>query len=263
MSDTMPFFPDGATKPIFGIRFDSVSLEALAETIGDGPVPGQKTRSIVTANVDHIVLLRENAALREAYRNSWRRTIDGTPVWLYARLRQERVPDRVTGADLFPQVLSRLAPSRHRLFFVVATNEIAQRMQAWLQNAGFAAGQVGFDVPPFGFEKDVGYGKDLSARIRANGTTHLFFGVGCPRSEIWIDHHRDALGDVYALAVGAAIGFFAGTQRRAPKLFRRCGMEWSWRLFTEPRRLGPRYIVRSWAFLGAIRSDMNSAKVES
>lgn len=263
MSDTKPFFPNGATKPIFGIRFNNVSLEALAETIGEGPVPGQKTRSIVTANLDHIVLLRENAALREAYRNSWRRTIDGMPVWLYARLRQQRVPNRITGADLFPQVLSRLAPSRHRLFFVVATTQIAQRMQAWLQNAGFAAGQFGFDVPPLGFEKDVDYGKNLAAQIRANGTTHLFFGVGCPRSEIWIDRHREALGDVYAISVGAAIGFFAGTQRRAPKIFRRCGMEWSWRLLSEPRRLGPRYIVRSWAFLDAIRSDNNSAKVES
>lgn len=257
MAGTKPFSADPTTAPVFGVRFDDVGLEALADSIADGPTPGQGTRLVVTANVDHIVLLREHTSLQAAYRHSWRRTIDGTPVWLYTRFRRGVAPARVTGADLFPQVLARLVPGRHRLFFVVASEEIAERMAAWIEHAGFAPDTVGFEVPPFGFERDVGHGRALAARIRSNGTTHLFFGVGCPRSEVWIDRHRRDLGDVYALAVGAAVGFHVGVQRRAPRVMRRYGMEWLWRLLSEPGRLGPRYIVRSWAFLAAIRSDLN------
>jgi N-acetylglucosaminyldiphosphoundecaprenol N-acetyl-beta-D-mannosaminyltransferase len=139
----------------------------------------------------------------------------------------------------------------------VASADIAERMAKWTRNAGFSPYAVGFEVPPFGFERDADHGRALAERIRANGTTHLFFGVGCPRSEVWIDKHRNELGDLYALAVGAAVGFHVGIQRRAPRVMRDYGMEWLWRLLSEPRRLGPRYVVRSWAFLAAIRSDLN------
>lgn len=262
MLENATILSEGANAPIFGIPFENISLEALAQTIADGPLQGQKTRSIVTANVDHIVLLRKNLELREAYRNSWQQTIDGTPVWLYAKLRRRQVPDKVTGADLFPEVLKRLTPTRHRPYFVVATQEIAERLALWAEVAGFAADQIGLAVPPYGFERDTIYGNDLAARIRANCTTHLFFGVGCPRSEVWIDRHSNELGDVYALSVGAGIGFFVGTQRRAPRILRRWGMEWCWRLLSEPHRLAPRYIVGSWAFLSAIRSDFTRSKVK-
>ncbi|MES3046698.1 WecB/TagA/CpsF family glycosyltransferase [Sphingomonas faeni] len=263
MPDTKPLPPDATTAPVFGVRFDDVALQPLANTIADGPTPGQGTRLVVTANVDHIVLLRDHAGLQAAYRNSWRRTIDGTPVWLYTRFRHGAAPERVTGADLFPEVLTRLVPGRHRPFFVVANADIANRMAAWTGHAGFAPDTVGFEVPPFGFERDADHGRALAARIRANGTTHLFFGVGCPRSEVWIDRHRDELGDVYALAVGAAVGFHVGVQWRAPRAMRRYGMEWLWRLLSEPRRLGPRYMVRSWAFLTAIRSDLNDKEIKA
>lgn len=254
-------FGRSKTQPVFGIVFDQETAEELADVIACQPTPGQRVRLVVTANVDHIALLRQNRQLREAYRHSWRRTIDGTPVWLYARLRRAGISQRVTGADLFPLVLARMLPKRDRLFLVVASDMIGERMTAWARKAGFSADAVLVEVPPFGFESDEEYGKALSTRIRDNSTTHLFFGVGCPRSECWIDRHRDQLGDVYAMAVGAGIGFFVGMQKRAPAFTRKYGMEWMWRLMQEPRRLGFRYIVRSWAFLAAVVSDLSGKGV--
>jgi N-acetylglucosaminyldiphosphoundecaprenol N-acetyl-beta-D-mannosaminyltransferase len=256
MATTLPEAPVRLGRPLFGFQFDGDRLETLVSAVATMPAPGQGVRLLVTANLDHIVILRKNPALRRAYDHSWRRTIDGTPVWVYARMRGARVPERVTGADLVPELLPRLAPDQHRLFFVVATEEIGRRITAWAALRGYPVDAVITEVPPFGFERDEVFGMALARRIRDHGTTHLFFGVGCPRSETWIDGHRDQLGDLYALAVGAALGFFAGVERRAPPVVRRLGMEWLWRVHHEPRRLGPRYFVRSWAFFAAVAGDL-------
>lgn len=247
---------ENLSRPLFGVTFNRDSLETLATALARTPTPGQGVRLLVTANTDHIVLLTENAGLRNSYKRAWRRTVDGMPVWLYGKLRAKQMPDRVTGADLFPVVLRELEPFSHRPFFVAATYDIARHLLDWADRAGFPSGAADIEVPPFGFELDEAYGAALAARIRGRKTTHLFFGVGCPRSEVWIDQYRQHLGDVYAMAVGAALGFFTGTQRRAPSLIGRIGFEWLWRMLQEPRRLGPRYLGRGWKFFGAIISDL-------
>ena len=222
------------------------------------PEHGQGARFVVTANVDHIVQLRRNADLRDAYANAWCRTVDGTPVYLYARLRGVGVP-KVTGADLFARVMERLNPAVHRPFFVCASEEIAQGLKQGLVQRGFPPEAVGSAIPPFGFEKDPAFGERMAAAIRDHGTTHLFFGVGCPKSEIWMNRHRNVLGDVYACAVGAALAFHIGALSRAPRLVRKMGMEWLWRALQEPNRLLKRYFVHSWAFLAIVRDDMKGA----
>jgi len=241
---------------MFGYAFATERLVDLAEAIATVPAVGQGTRLVVTANVDHIAQLQTNVALAEAYRNSWKRTVDGMPVWLYARLSRLDIPERVTGADLFPAVMARLVPAHHRPFFVVANAEIGERLVAALIQRGFDASVIQYLVPPFGFEADAEYSRTMIDLILTNRTTHLFFGVGCPRSEIWISRHRTDLGDVHAMAVGAALAFFVGVERRAPQVFRAAGLEWLWRVAHEPRRLAARYFIHSRSFLTALIADV-------
>lgn len=245
------------SRPVLGIRFSQLSMDDILALVTRPPRAGQGALLTVTANVDHIVLLRKNAALRDAYAHAWQRTIDGAPVFLYSRLRGADVPQRVTGADLFPRLMEKLAGGPYRLFLVVADETIRNRLLQWASENGLA-GAMEIDIPPFGFEKDEEYGRRLAQRIRDHGTTHLIFGVGCPRSEVWVDRHRDQLGDCYAFAVGAAVAFFVGTIRRAPVLAQRVGLEWAWRVAAEPRRLAARYFVGSWTFFGAVIDDLKS-----
>lgn len=246
---------------LFGYHFSPDTTEQVVNAALPLPEPNQGVRLVVTANLDHIVLLQSNSRLRDAYTHAWLRTIDGTPVFLYARARGIDIAERVTGADIFPMLLDRFDPARHRPFFVAANEQIVDGLGDWAADRGFPSGAVATDIPPFGFEDDADYGARLAARIRDHGTTHLFFGVGCPRSEIWINEHRNALGDVYAFAVGAALGFFVGTEQRAPRLMRRLGMEWAWRVLHDPGRLAQRYFVRSWGFAAAVLRDLRQPKV--
>lgn len=248
------FYP---LKPeIFGIAFDNVSTSNLISAAIRKPETGQGVRLVVTANIDHIVRLRKDAGLRSAYKNAWVRTIDGLPVMLYAKARGVQESRRITGSDLLPLLLEKLDPNIHKPYFVVASATIETRLSNWMLGKGFAKGDFGIAVPPFGFEHDQTYSDDLARKMRSIQVSHIIFGVGCPKSEVWIDSHRHKLGDCYAFAVGAAVSFFVGTQVRAPNVVRKIGMEWLWRVGSEPRRLSKRYFLQSWPFIRAIAEDL-------
>jgi N-acetylglucosaminyldiphosphoundecaprenol N-acetyl-beta-D-mannosaminyltransferase len=244
---------------MFGISFSSETMHEIADELCGSALPkGAGLRHMVTVNVDHVVNLRRNPAFRRAYRNAWKASIDGMPILLYARLRGIGVKQRVTGSGLFPIVFDRLAPSRHRPFIVAPSDRTAAVLSARLIAAGFDHSQFALHVPPFGFESDRAASELLVAQIAALGATHIFFGVGAPKSEIWIDRHRHLLGDAYCLSVGAALDFHAGTFRRAPAWMQNAGIEWLWRFGQQPRRMFRRYFVDSWYIFGAIMDDIKN-----
>lgn len=243
---------------IFGLRFSSLDRAQVGDAVTSQIIPtGHGPRIVCTANLDHIVQLIADRDLRAAYEAAWLVTADGMPVFAYARLRREPVPSRVTGSDLVTDLLqAKLRPGRHRCFFVASTRETEAGIHRLMADRGFEKDEIGFAVPPFGFEADEAYSASLEQSIRDHGTTHLFLGVGAPKSEIWTDRHRSGLGDCYVLNVGAGLDYVCGVRHRAPVWMQQIGMEWAWRVGSEPRRLFWRYFVRSWRFFGAIRRDL-------
>ncbi len=243
-------------RSVFGIDFSTMRADEIVDTIVEVTVPsGDGPRMLVTANLDHIVQLTRDGAFRTAYRNAWMSVIDGTPVWLYARLRGVAVPGRVTGADLFPLIVSRLEPGRHRIALVCSSDASASLLHDKLKQLGFIDHLV--VTAPADFENDHDFSSGLLTTLRARRITHLFFGLGAPKSEIWMDLHRAELPLCYGFAFGAGLDFFAGTKRRAPPILRRIGAEFLWRVASEPRRLFRRYFVSSWQFLRAVAADLS------
>lgn len=242
---------------IFGLSFTTAAEERLAATMLEERVPaGDGPRTVLTANLDHVVNLARNRPFRTAYDGAWAVTADGMPVLLYARLRGLPLPGRVTGADLCRRLLSAMDPRRHRPFLVVSCMATAARIRAALAALGFDDAAVRFRVPPHGFDADEAFCEALAGAVREHGTTHLLLGVGSPKSEIWADRFRDVIGDCWVLPCGAGLDFFAGTKARAPRLVQRSGLEWAWRLASEPRRLFRRYVVNSWRFWWVVAADL-------
>ena len=245
----------------FGLEFSNVEQTSLVEEIaGHAILPGSGPRVVQTANVDHIVQINRNEEFRDSYREAWAVTADGMPVYLYAKLRGLALPGRVTGADLFQTLMPRLVPGLHRCFFLASSTATADWIASYLRGRGFADDAVAVEVPPFGFEKDEFQSAALARRIAQHRPTHLFMGVGAPKSEVWIHRHRRRIGDCYVLNVGAGLDFFAGQRRRAPGWIQRCGLEWFWRFAQEPRRLFRRYFIDSLGFFGAIAKDLGVAR---
>jgi N-acetylglucosaminyldiphosphoundecaprenol N-acetyl-beta-D-mannosaminyltransferase len=242
------------TNLLFGFGITKLRQDDLISQIVSAPASGG-VRLLVTMNLDHVVRLRRDAAFREAYSRAWMVTIDGAPVFAYARAKGLKA-SRITGADLVVD-LARALPTSRRLFFVVSTPAIGEKLLEMFRARGFESDAVAFVSPPFGFERDEGESAALLSAIRDHRTTDLVFGLGAPKSEVWIDHHRERLGDLYAFGFGAGLDFLAGATRRAPVLVRRLGMEWAWRLSQDPVRLWRRYLVDSWSAIPAIVEDLS------
>lgn len=249
-----------AEHNLLGFNFstwdEAQMLSALA-----APAPrGQGLQLLVTANVDHIVRLTKDSEFRDAYHNAWKAVVDGMPVLLYARLRRAPIPGRLSGSDLFPKMLKTLVPGRHRLLFVCPDETTALKLNERVRELGFTD-HLSITAPA-GFEKNEAFGTWLVSLARRQQATHLFMGLGAPKSEKWMAQHRHELSDCYGLAFGAALQFFAGTKRRAPSVLSKIGLEFLWRAASEPRRLAKRYFVSSWPFLIAVARDLAGKRID-
>lgn len=247
------------SKPLLGVRFSPLSASEIADEVCVRERPGT-FRMVVTANIDHIANLSVNTDFRAAYADAWLATVDGTPVHLYARLCGRRDLPKVAGSDLLPIILDRLQPYVHRPFFVAPSAATADALKRELVARGFDQDTIGIAVPEFGFENEGLAGSTLLDAIVAHGATHLFMGVGAPKSEIWMHRHSDALRGCYGFGFGAGLDYTAGTRRRAPLLFRSAGLEWLWRALSEPRRLPQRYARALWGFSRAVLNDMRTMR---
>lgn len=247
---------------IFGLDISLLGQDELVEELLSPPPATGSAKLVATVNVDHVVTLRTNLRFRQAYDHAWRITADGAPVFLYARAVGVPLRERVTGSDLFAELVEQWEPSRHRLFMLVSSDAVAVAMTRVMAKRGYDDQSLRIEVPPFGFESDAGYSDALAARIIAMKPTHIVMGVGAPKSEIWAHEHRYQLGNAIILCVGASVEFVTGLKTRSPIFMRRIGMEWFWRFATEPRRLFHRYFIRSFGFVLAIMADQRNGNLE-
>ena len=107
---------------------------------------------------------------------------------------------------------------------------------------------VGTYSPPLGFEADPVQNARILELIAAARPQVLIVGLGAPKQELWVHRHRTQLAARVALCLGATIDFLAGETPRAPKWMRGAGLEWTFRVASEPRRLAWRYFRDGLAF---------------
>jgi N-acetylglucosaminyldiphosphoundecaprenol N-acetyl-beta-D-mannosaminyltransferase len=107
---------------------------------------------------------------------------------------------------------------------------------------------VGTFSPPF---RELTESEDAAIIERINRCCPdiVWVGLSTPKQERWMRSHRDHLDAAVLVGVGAAFDFLAGLKKQAPPWMRRTGLEWFFRMLSEPRRLGPRYLVNNPLFL--------------
>ena len=115
-----------------------------------------------------------------------------------------------------------------------AGRDLGERTEGRLDIAGTLAPSGAFD--PEGLEAD-----QAIEKIRKSGAKLCFIALGAPKQEIFAERARAKGLDCGMICIGASLDFLAGTQVRAPQFMRNNGLEWVWRLATNPRRLGRRY----------------------
>ena len=154
--------------------------------------------------------------------------------------------ERVYGPDLFADVLSLGRETGLRHYLLGSTPEVLAALQSRLRALHPGVRLVGADSPPFR-ELTPAERSDQADRIRASGAQVVWVGLGTPKQDREVAALAAELPLVF-VAVGAAFDFAAGTKRQAPGWMRRNGLEWTFRLATEPRRLWKRYLFGNARF---------------
>ncbi len=194
-----------------------------------------------TLNLDHLVKLRHDGPFRQAYSIARFVTADGAPVAYFAS-RGGSAVTRTTGADLVEPLANAAAEDGLGVYLFGTTQDALDAAGSYLTAQSKEKLNIcGSTSPPFGFDPTSPLADEEMDRIARSGAHLCFVALSPPKGEIFAARAVSRGIRTGFICVGAGIDFLAGRQTRAPKLFQTAGIEWVWRLATNPRRFVVRY----------------------
>ena len=238
------------THDVAGVGLTVTPLDAAVHWVAH---PSLVARSVHFAPAYTIALAQKDLAYRALLNRASAVFSDGKPVvwagrWLHPDVATQW--ERVYGPDVMQAVLASSEPNVQRHYLLGGTDATLVALRTTIANRFPRATIVGSESPPFRpWTLDELHERD--ERIRLSGATHVWVGLGTPKQDLEVRRLADCL-PVTALAVGAAFDFIAGTVRQAPRWMQRSGLEWSYRLAREPRRLAGRYLWGNPVFVSAV-----------
>lgn len=253
----------GASHPytsVLGVRVSAVTLHNTVDII-TAWVRTRQPHYVCVTGVHGIMESWRDRALRIVHNRAGLVTPDGMPlVWL-SWAAGHRTVTRVYGPDLMLAVCAASVARGHRHFFYGGADGIADTLAERLRERYPGLAIAGTYCPPFRAltpEETT----EVRQRINQSGADIVWVGLGTPRQERWM---ADMVGTVQApvfVGVGAAFDFHAGVKRQAPRWMQRSGLEWVFRLATEPRRLWKRYLINNPWFLWLVLRQSLGMRVE-
>ncbi|WP_242535211.1 WecB/TagA/CpsF family glycosyltransferase [Roseococcus suduntuyensis] len=204
--------------------------------------PASPFAYVVTANAQHLALLAEPAhPLRAAYDAAWLRLNDSRVLSRLQRFATGEGFPVATGSDLTRLLFERVIAPGDALVLVGGDAALAEALRA-----RFGLTALHLHVPPMAWAADPAAVQAALDFVRAHPARFVFVITGAPASETFLRRLAAEPGLTgTGLAVGSALRFLVGQVRRAPVWMQRSGLEWLFRLLSEPRRLWRRYLVDS------------------
>ena len=235
-------------------RFDNVTMSEAVERILRLVHKADAPQHVCTGNLDHLALLSKDPEFRGIYSSAALVLADGMPIVWLSHLRPDTRPlaERVAGSDLLLELCRASAWTGLRLFFLGGPPEAAERAAELLRERFPGVQICGTYCPPKETFDTPEEQAKIAQRIHATTPDVLLVGLGAPKQEKWIARYKMTLGVPVSIGVGGSFEMAAGMVRRAPRWVRKVGMEWSWRLMQDPKRLYRRYICRDMPLLAKL-----------
>lgn len=235
---------------VLGVRVSAINMEMALDLI-DLWIELQESRYVCITPVHSVMDCQRDPELRRIQNASGMTTPDGMPlVWL-SRLHGHDSVDRVYGPDLMLASCDQSVERGYRHFFYGGAEGVPEQLAANLQ-ARFPGLEVaGMYSPPFRpltEEED----REIVRMINQSAPDIVWVGLGSPKQERWMAAHVGRLNAPVLLGVGAAFDFHTGRKPQAPAWMQRSGLEWLFRLLTEPRRLWKRYLINNPLFVALV-----------
>lgn len=212
---------------ILDVRIDNVNM---AEAVAQAEVLFRDTapQYIATPNPEFLIIARRNENFKEILNQAGLCLPDGIGLVAASWLLGRPLKGRVAGADFLTAFSARAARMGWPVLLLGGGPGVAQRAALNLRRRHNALKVRALDNRCLDFPEN----------IASDSPCILFIALGAPKQEFWIARHLKEMPQVgLAVGVGGTLDFLAGEVRRAPLVFRCCGMEWLWRLAAQPRRI--------------------------
>jgi N-acetylglucosaminyldiphosphoundecaprenol N-acetyl-beta-D-mannosaminyltransferase len=236
-----PAVPAPATQELLGVPLALTDYERTMDWM-DAAIAERRREYVCVAAVHTVMACAEDPELREAVLGSSLTVPDGQPlVWAMNALGHD-LPSRVYGPELMARHCERSARTGARLFLYGGRNQgalVQLALNLRTQYPGLRI--VGGYAPPFR-PLDREEAAAVAGEINRSGADVVWVGIGVPKQEKWMAAMRARLDAPVLVGVGAAFDFHAGLTAQAPNWIQSLGLEWLFRLATEPRRLWKRYL---------------------
>jgi len=232
---------------VLGTKISSTSYGHAAESIGEW-ARQRVSRYVCLATVNEIMQAYDSAQFQSIMNEADLVTPDGMPLVWASRLLGRTDATRVYGPDLTLILLQMAASRGFPVGFFGGTPAALGRLTERIAER-FPAVQIAYAwSPPFrALTQDED--RDVTAAINRSGARIVFIGLSSPNQNYWMAAHRGQINSVL-VGVGAAFDFLSGSKPQAPRWMMRVGLEWLFRLLTEPRRLWKRYLKHNPRFVG-------------
>jgi len=231
--------------PLHGIRVHRVTMEDTLDIL-DRFIRQGGPHHVITLDASMCVTAGEDSDLKRIIEKADLITPDSSGVlWACSRLGQP-LTERVSGVEIVERLCSLSPQLGYKLFFFGAAPGIAEsaaeKMRARYPGCQIVDTRDGFFKP-----------EDESAiveQIRVANPDVLCVAMGIPKQEKFIDRHRTDLGIPVMIGVGGTFDVFSGTVKRAPMWMQRANLEWLYRLYKNPRKIGkvmtlPRFVWKT------------------
>lgn len=233
---------------IGGVRINAMDFQGVVRSIIEQIGGLRPNAYVVTPNAHHIVLLQKDARFRKIYEQAHLVVPDGVPLLWAAKILGQKLFGRVNGTDLLEVLCEEAASRGLRVFLLGGREGAADAAAAILRKRHPALTICGTYCPRVGFETDANENSKIVKTINEARADLLFVGLGAPKQEYWMFDNRDRLDVRVSLGIGVSFEFIAGVVKRAPRWMQGAGLEWLYRLFSEPKRLWRRYTVVNGKF---------------
>jgi N-acetylglucosaminyldiphosphoundecaprenol N-acetyl-beta-D-mannosaminyltransferase len=239
-----------ARANILGVGVSAINMALALETV-ERWIAKRESHYVCITGVHGVMESQRDPQLRRIHNVAGMVTPDGMPlVWL-SRLKGFRHVDRVYGPDFMLACCELSARKGYRHFFYGGGDGIAELLGERLRERFPGLEVVGSYTPPFRpltREED----EEVVRRINDADPDFVWVGLSTPKQERWMHEHIGRLRAPVIVGVGAAFDFHAGVKLQAPRWMQRSGLEWFFRLVTEPRRLWRRYLINNPSFVWCV-----------
>ena len=232
---------------ILDVPVDNVTLSEATERMHELACDQDKQHLVTTPNPEMIVAAARDPEFKRILTSASLALPDGAGIVWAARHAGVPLQERVAGVDAMETYCMSGEPTS--VFLLGAREGVAKRAAEVLRASHPALQIVGTHAG----SPDPSHDDDTCRRINESQARALFVAYGAPAQEKWIDRNLPRLPDVrMAMGVGGSFDFIAGDVQRAPQIFRRLHLEWSWRLLLQPwriKRIITATVVFPWMFL--------------